>query len=159
MGTVLQNDEEVLAVWNKLMEENADAFETDIERTFLAMKIAVQCIDIGIGRGLLELEEFADNECGIRKSEIPLWEYFRPMIWLTVQVAFVVGKARWLLYTLLESYHYTGPQAVQGFVYMVSGVVIVEGGNSRSVQEFFRSLIPEHMQEAFDRYFLAEHLK
>lgn len=157
MGVQIQNDEAVLSVWETMMEENRDVFDSDMERTFLAMKIGVQCIDLSVREGLLAVEEFADDECGIGKENIPLWEYFRPVVWIVVQVAWgdMLEKVRWMLYSLMESYHYKGSQAVQGFVYMVCGIVIAEGGSAESAQAFFRSLVPESQRDAFDECFLS----
>lgn len=154
----LQDDEAVAQVWEKIMEENGDAFASDVERTLLAMKIAVRCIDLSVREGLLAMEEYADDECGIGKSEIPLWEYFRPLVWILVELSWgdMEKKTRWMLYSLMESYHYAGPQAVQGFVYMVSGIVIAEGGSAESVQAYFRSLLPEELRNDFDRSFFSE---
>lgn len=156
MGAGIQHDEEVLGFWNELMEENGDVFATHSEQIFLAMKIAVQCIDIGIRDGLLGMEEFVDGGCEIGKSEIPLWEYLRPSVWIVVDVCDLENGIRKMLYSLLQAYHYTGYQAIQGFVYMVSAIVMMEGGSADSVLAFFRSLVPEQAQEAFDRYFQPE---
>lgn len=156
MGAKIQYDEEVLGFWNELMEENKDVFSTYSEQIFLAMKIAVQCIDVGNRYGLLGMEEFVDGGCEIGKSEIPLWEYLRPSVLFVIELLGHVDLNRRMLYALLEAYHYTGYQVIQGFAYMVSAIVMVEGGSADSVLAFFRSLVPEQAQEAFDRYFQPE---
>lgn len=155
MGVELQNDEAVSGFWNELMEENKDVFVTDRNQIFLAMKIAVQCIHIDNKEGLLGMEEFVDNGCGIDRSEIPLWEYLRPSVWLAIEMSYGELKkmVRRALYSLLEAYHYTGYKVIQGFVYMVSAIVMTEGGNARRVLAYFRSLVPEQAQESFDNYF------
>lgn len=77
MEAAIQHDEAVMGFWNELMEENEDAFEMDIDKIFLAMKIEFQCIDTDRRKGWFAVEEFADSGCGVGQSEIPLWEYFR----------------------------------------------------------------------------------
>lgn len=156
METAIQQDEEVMGFWNELMEENEDAFETNIDKIFLAMKIAFQSIDVGRRNGWLALEEFADSGCGIGKSEIPLWEYYRAAVWMVVDIVSCEdppGKIKMMLKTLLSAYHYTGYQAVQGFVYLTGTLMLLEGERADRALAFFRFLIPEKEQEAFDVYF------
>lgn len=155
MGAEIQQDEEIIGLWNEIMEENGDAFLADADQIFLAMKIAVRCIDIGNREGLLAMEEFVDEGCGIGKSEIPIWEYLRPSVWIVIDMGWGImrDEIRRMLYSLLDAYHYTGCQMIQGFAYMVSAIVMTEGGSAKSVLALFRSLVPEQTREAFDRYF------
>lgn len=155
MEAAIQHDEAVMGFWNELMEENEDAFEMDMDRIFLAMKIEFQCINIGRREGWLAVEEFADSECGVGQSEIPLWEYFRTTVWIVINVP--CGKSperiRMILRSLLSAYHYIGYQAVQGFVYLTGALMLLESERADRALAFFRSLVPDQEQEAFDIYF------
>lgn len=155
MESGIQHDDEILGIWNELMEESRDAFTEYTDQIFLVMKIVIQCIDISNRNGLLAMEEFVDDGCGVGKSEIPLWEYLRPSVWIVIMMGYgdLQKAIRLMLHSLLEAYHYAGYQAIQGFIYMVGAIVMAEGGSAYSVMTFFRSLIPEQTQEAFDRYF------
>lgn len=155
MVAAIQHDEGVIGFWNELMEKNEDAFETNMDKIFLAIKIAFQCIDIGWREGWLAVEEFADSGCGIGKSEIPLWEYFRATIWIVVMVSCgePPERIRMMLGTLLSAYHYTGYQVVQGFVYLAGALMLLEGERADRALTFFRFLIPNKKQGAFDIYF------
>lgn len=155
MEAAIQHDEAVIQFWNELMEENEDAFDTDMDKIFLAMKIALQCVDISRGEGWLAVEEFADSGCGIGKKEIPIWEYFRATVWIVVMVSCgePPERIRMMLGTLLLAYQYTGYQVVQAFVYLTGALMLLDGERTDSVLTFFRSLIPDKEQEAFDIYF------
>lgn len=155
MEAAIQHDEAVAGFWNELMEENEDAFETDMDKIFLSMKIAFQCMDIGLMEGWLALEEFADSGCGVGKSEIPLWEYFRATVWIVVMVSCgePPERIRMMLGTLLLAYHYSGYQVVQGFVYLATALMLLERERADRGLTFFRSLVPVKEQEAFDIYF------
>lgn len=163
MEASIQHDEAVIEFWNELMEENEDAFETDMDRIFFAMKIDLKCIDIGRREGWLALEEFADSGCGVGKGKIPLWEYFKATVWIVVMVSCgePPERIRMMLGTLLSAYHYTGYQVVQGFVYLTSALMLLESERPDRALIFFRSLVPDKEQETFDIYFqpVLEQLK
>lgn len=163
METAVQHDEEVMGFWNELIEKNGNAFAADGDKIFLAMKIAVQCMDISYRQGYLAMEEFVDGGCGVGRDNIPLWEYLRPSVWIVVQISFgeTPEKIRMLLGTLLTAYQYTGYQAVQGFVYLVSALMVLESERADRGLAFFRSLVPAEEQAAFDSYFqsILEHWK
>ena len=155
MEAAIQHDEEIIGFWNELIEKYGDVFAVDGDKIFLAMKIAVQCMDISYRQGWLAMEEFVDGGCGVERDNIPLWEYLRPCVWIVVQVSCgeTPKKIKMLLGTLLTSYQYTGYQAVQGFVYMAGALMTLEGESADSGLAFFRSLAPEKEQAAFDSYF------
>lgn len=58
-----------------------------------------------------------------------------------------------MLGTLLLAYHYTGYQVVQGFVYLAGALMLLESERADRALTFFRSLVPDKEQEAFDIYF------
>lgn len=153
MVAEIQQDEVVMGFWSELMKENEDAFETDTDRIFLSMKLAFQCIDVSWREGWLAAEEFADSGCGIEKSEIPLWEYFRATIWIVVDFDKPPKTIRMMLGNLLSAFQYTGCQLLQGFVYLAGALMLLERERPERALAFFRFLVPDKEQEAFDIYF------
>lgn len=145
-----------LKLWEELMEENGEAFETDRDKIFLAMKIAIRCVDLRRRWGYLAIEEFVDDRCGLGKDEVPLWEYLRPSVWMLIETTgeeMLGRQVKHCLMTLLAAYKYTGYKAIQGFVYLTGALMVLTVERGVRALEYFRSLVPDKYQESFDDYF------
>lgn len=154
MDAKIKQDNDILKFWEELMEENGDAFETDGDKIFLAMKIAIRCVDLRRKWGYLAMEEFVDDRCGLGQDEVPLWEYLRPSVWILVDLLGEPRKrVRHFLTTLLAAYKYTGYQAIQGFVYLAGALMVLDFERAVRALDYFRSLVPDKYQESFDVYF------
>lgn len=149
-------NKEVMEIWHKAIEENRDVFEADGDKVFYAVKIAVQCRAIAKSDGLLALEEYVDGGCGMARSEIPLWEYLRTIIWILVDVEGVADEKmlEWMLISLHEIWNYTGYQAIQGCIYLIFAFdFLISNQSADDLLLHYRSLVPEEMKAVFDVYF------
>ena len=144
-------NEEVMNIWNQVLQENRDVFVTDKDKIFFAIKIVFQCRYVSQKEGLLALEEFVEQGCGMERSEVPLWEYLRLIVWLHVEEYQRQPAQMLTLYRVLD---YNGIQAVVACVYLISGVLffLANRGNSELLN-FFRALLPMKERKAFDEYF------
>lgn len=154
---IVDFNQKVMEIWNETVKENRDVFTTDVDKIFLAINIAVQCLDIARSEGLLALEKFVDEGCGLAKDEVPLWEYLRTIVWILVDVRGMAADGRieqWMFVSLYEIWHYNGYQAVQGCIYLiVSFLFLMPAQTVDEMLEYFRSLMPEEAKKAFDIYF------
>lgn len=147
-------NEEAMNIWNQVLQENRDVFVTDKDKIFFAMKIAFQCRYISEKEGLLALEEYVDDGCGMERSEVPLWEYLRLIVWVVVDEYRIDGGLYGLMIRLYEVMNYAGLQAVQACVYLISGVFFfLANRESSELLNYFRALVPVEERKAFDEYF------
>lgn len=146
--------EEVMNLWNQALEENRDAFVTDRDKIFSVMKIAYLCRRVSEEEGLLALEEYVDEGCGMERREVPLWEYLRLIVWVVVDEYRIDGGLDGLMVHLYKVFHYTGCEAVWACVYLISGVVFfLDSRRSSELLNYFRALVPVDERKAFDGYF------
>lgn len=147
-------NEEAMNIWNQVLQENRDVFVTDKDKIFFAMKIAFQCRYISEKEGLLVLEEYVDDGCGMERSEVPLWEYLRLIVWVVVDEYSINGGLYGLMIRLYKVMNYAGLQAVQACVYLISGVLFfLANRESSELLNYFRALVPMEERKAFDEYF------
>lgn len=143
--------EQIIEIWDEIMAENKDVFETDAEKIFLAMEIALRCHDLGTRLGLLELEEYIWE---MNHDEVPFWEYFKPASWILINLALGDEDKVWMLVSLFVSYKYTGYQAAQGCIYLIDMASLAsQWVSAGKMLGFFRTLVPKEKQAAFDNYF------
>lgn len=144
-------------VWNRTAEENRAVLETEPERLFPAMKIALHCNDKVYRWGLLAMEEFVDGGCGMEEGEVPSEEFLKELTRVVIDLASSAGlgdqgteKAMVVFFRLKD---YKGCEALQSCIYLMSAVMVLERVPADEVYAYFRLLVPEGKREESDAYF------
>lgn len=143
-------------MWNRVMVKNENIFQTDRDKVFLAMKIALRYSNVAYRYGLLSMEEFFESGCEVGKGNVPVEEYLGEITKILVDIGYLaeldgtdVLKSMEVLFLLRG---YEGCEAVQACIYLMGAAHVVGHTPEDEAIEYFRSLVPPEAQGEFASY-------